>query len=137
MSSEIKVFCSLISCLLDVVGLRGFESASIIEENHNNVNVWIFTFDKVVKNKVPSVYVTRFQATPGLLDAGSRQGRNDRAVLAPQTTMSHTLIHVISQRILNKRIADDTFANTIREHTSICMSIHHLFATRGTNYRLG
>lgn len=75
------------------------------------------------KNKVPIVYVTCVKVTPRLLDSGSsiRQGQNHKAVLAPQITMSQTLIHVISQRILNKWIGDNAFTNTMREQTSMRM----------------
>lgn len=94
-------------------------------KNHNTVNGWIFTFDNVIKNKVPIVYVTlKFKPHLAywiLRASYSEQGQNDKAVLAPQITTSQTLIHVITQRILNKRIGDNAFANTIREQTSMCM----------------
>lgn len=57
-----------------------------------------------------------------ILGASSTEiGQNDKAALAPQITMSQTLMHVITQRILNKQIEDNAFANLVREQTSMCM----------------
>lgn len=59
-----------------------------------------------------------------LVAPSSGQGQSDGAELAPSDNnmiVSPALIHVICQIILNKRIRDNAFANTIREQTSMCM----------------
>lgn len=125
------LFCPL--CLTFWEGLWGFEKCIVDQnqfklwnKNHNTVNGWIFTLDNVIK-KCLYCYATWVQATPRLLDSGSSVERTRtkwRSRARPSDNnmiVSPALIHVICQIILNKRIRDNAFANTIREQTSMCM----------------